>query len=254
MSSPPDRHAAEHALAIAALQAGDLTGPELARALELRASCPDCSALYVDLGTLRSAVRAMPAPPRRRDFRLTEEDAARLRPTGWRRFVGWLAAPRSSVRPLATGLTTLGLAGLLLATVPGLSLFGSATMLSAPESRDAGWRVDGEMATGAPVETDKTVTLAAPSGPAATAAPAGAPEAPAAEPVPTGGVAGSGSEDYRANQGATPGTPTPNAGDQGLLAGQQPFGPSLVALASIVLLITGLSLFAARWALRRSGG
>lgn len=252
MPSRPDRHAAEHALAIAALQAGDLSGAELARAEKLRASCPDCAALYADLGTLRSAVRAMPVAPRRRDFRLTEEDAARLQPTGWRRFVGWLAAPRSSVRPLATGLATLGLAGLLLTTIPGLTLFGSANVATAPASEAATGSSRAEMAPGAATEEPKAGTLAAPTQiPPPSAVPAAnAPEGPAAEPSPGGGVTGPGQVDASTDQGATPdelSRDTPETAGGGTTA------PDYAALASIVLLAAGLGLLAARWAARRSG-
>ena len=73
---------------------------------------------------LRGATAALPAPARTRDYRLTDADAARLRPTQWRRLVGWLGAPRSTVRPIAGALATLGIAGLLLSTTPGL--FGQA--------------------------------------------------------------------------------------------------------------------------------
>jgi hypothetical protein len=253
MSSPSDRHAAEHALAIAALQAGDLAGPELARAEDLRKSCPACAALYADLGTLRSAVRALPPSPRRRDYRLTEADAARLQPTGWRRFVGWLAAPRSSVRPLATSLATLGLAGLLLTSIPGLTLFGSAAATSAPAYLVTMGPADAELATGAPAEPPQPGTVAAPTrAPAASAAPANAPEGPAAEPSPGGQVAGAGQEGSSATRSAAPDESSRNAAGKGQLADQEPSGPSLVALASVVLLIAGLGLFAGRWAARRA--
>lgn len=253
MSSRSDRHAAEHALAIAALQAGDLAGPELARAEELRATCPACTALFTDLETLRLAVRELPVSPRTRDFRLTEADAAHLQPTGWRRFVGWLVAPRSSVRPLATGLATLGLAGLMLTSIPGLTLSGSATVTSAPAYQATMGRADAEMATGAPAEPPQTGTLTAPTqGPAGSAVPAaGAPEGPAAEPSPGGGVTGAGQDDSSANKGATPDQSSRNAAE---VAGGGATGPNLAALASIALLAAGLGLLAARWAARRARG
>src|SRR5439155_11204157 len=79
-----------------------------------------------------AATVEMPVPARTRDFRLTEEDARRLHPGGWRRLVGFLAGPRLAfTQPLAAGLTTIGLAGLLLFSLQG---FGSsaAAPLSAP--------------------------------------------------------------------------------------------------------------------------
>lgn len=252
MSSRHDRHAAEHAPLIAALQAGDLAGADLARADALLASCADCADLFADLGTLRAAVRAMPAPPRRRDFRLTEEDAVRLRPSGWRRLVGWLAAPRSTVRPLAAGLATLGLAGLLVTAIPGLPVSDSPTMLSAPASQEAGEQYRAEMATNGPAATPRAGTLTAPTQPAATAEPGvAAPEVPAAEPSPDGSVAGAGGVNAGGPPSAAVDDAGRNAADASAFRGEQP-GPNLVALASIVLLVAGLGLFAARWAARRS--
>ena len=80
-----------------------------------------CAALHADLVALR------PRPGRcrrRRDpatITLTAADAARLRPGGWRRWVAAFGSPRDAFsRPLAVGLTTLGIAGLLVATVPSV--------------------------------------------------------------------------------------------------------------------------------------
>src|SRR5450756_2152990 len=97
----PAAAAVEHAALIAALDAGDLA-------------------------VLRAATAALSAVPRTRDYRLTDADAARLRPSAWGRLVGWLGAPRSTVRPFAGGLAALGIAGLLLSTTPGF--FGQAAM------------------------------------------------------------------------------------------------------------------------------
>ena len=253
MSNRVDDHAAEHALAIAALQAGDLAGPELARAEGLRTSCAACAALHADLGTLRSAVRTMPVPPRWRDYRLTEADAARLRPTGWRRLLEWLAAPGSSVRPLATGLATLGIAGLLLTGLPGLSLFGSTASapVPVPAYQVTMGPADIELATGAPSEPPKMGpgSLAVPTqAPAATAAPAmGAAESPAAEPSAGEGITGAGQKDSSANRSATPDESSRDAAQR---VGRESADPSFVALASLVRLAAGLGLFGARWAVR----
>jgi Meckel syndrome type 1 protein len=130
----PVTAADEHATLVVALDAGDLAGADRDRALALTAACAGCASLLGDLAAIRAATAALPAPARRRDYRLTEADAARLRPTPWRRFVHWLGAPQSSVRPLAGVLATLGIAGLLLSTTPGL--FGqaatTASMAAAP--------------------------------------------------------------------------------------------------------------------------
>jgi hypothetical protein len=125
----PTAATVEHAALIAALDAGDLAGIEQERAATLVGTCTGCACLLADLSVLRAATAALPVVPRTRDYRLTDADVARLRPSAWGRLVGWLGAPRSTVRPFAGGLAALGIAGLLLSTTPGF--FGqSATTLS----------------------------------------------------------------------------------------------------------------------------
>jgi hypothetical protein len=125
----PAAAAAEHAALIVAFDAGDLAGRERDAAARLATACPGCASLLADLALLRVATAALPARPRTRDYRLTDVDAARLRPSAWRSLLSWLAAPRSTVRPLAGGLAALGIAGLLLTATPGF-LGGSATSLT----------------------------------------------------------------------------------------------------------------------------
>ncbi len=140
----PAAEAQDHAALIVALDAGDLAGAELLAAEALATSCAGCAALLHDLAAIRVAMAALPVPPRRRDYRLTTEDAARLRPSGLRRLLEWLAAPGSAVRPLATGLATLGVVGLLLTSgLSGvLSGFGSAGAAPAPALAPAGAPLD----------------------------------------------------------------------------------------------------------------
>ena len=47
-------------------------------------SCPDCLALHADLVLLAAAMPDAALPARPRDYTLSEADAARLRPVGWR--------------------------------------------------------------------------------------------------------------------------------------------------------------------------
>ncbi len=132
---PPARatsdHARHDALLIAAHAAGDLEGVERSRAEQLVAACHECTALERDLRAIALATTAanLPVPPRPRSFTLEPTDAARIRPSGWRGLIRRFASPDLSfTRPLAAGLTTLGLAGLLVAAMPGglSSLGGSA--------------------------------------------------------------------------------------------------------------------------------
>lgn len=160
----PDNHADHDRLLVAAFAAGDAAGAELERATALVAACPDCAALHHDLRAIATALPDLPAPARPRDFRLTAQQAAALRPAGWRRWLAPLAGPRFSfAAPLGTGLAALGIAGLLLA--------GS---LGAPAGAD--------LATGGAAAQPEAAQSVASAGPA---------EAPAEEPAGRGEAASS---------------------------------------------------------------
>ncbi len=256
----PATEAQEHAALIVALDAGDLAGSDLARAEELTGSCPGCGALAADLGAIRDAMAALPVPARRRDYRLTPEDAARLRPSSWRRFRDWLAAPGSTVRPLATGLATLGVVGLLVtAGLPGfgaggamLSTVGSSVDSAAP----SGAQAEDYGATAAPA-------LAPVPGAGAPAAASRAPSEPnragvtddGASPAPTddgtsttptderdSGVAGAEGVEGSGGPGDEKAATTDAAAGEGLPAG---------VILSLGLLLGGLGLFGARILARR---
>src|SRR5215212_6305148 len=97
---------------VAGLAAGDLTARELDEALALTRACADCARLHDDLVAIRQATASVPPPfpIAGRDFRLTPADAARLRPTSWRRFSEAISGVRAGLaRPAGIGLATLGL-------------------------------------------------------------------------------------------------------------------------------------------------
>ncbi len=123
-------HAAHDALLLAALASGDVLEPaDHTRADDLVRDCPECALLLADMTAIRAATADLPAPPRRRDFRLTDADAARLRPSGWRRILAGFGSPQARLTgPAALGLATLGVAGLLFATIPSAPLPGATTM------------------------------------------------------------------------------------------------------------------------------
>jgi len=130
MPHVPDRHT-DHDLALVAAAvddpAGELTDAQRATLAELLAACAECRRLQVDLRALAAATAALPAPPRRRDYRITAGQAARLRPTGLRGILATLASSRFSfAAPVGTALATLGLVGLLVASIPGPQLVGTA--------------------------------------------------------------------------------------------------------------------------------
>jgi hypothetical protein len=114
-------HATHDELLIARLYGDDVGDRERARALELVAGCDECSALYADLGAIAEATSALPARPRPRDFALTEEDAARLRPRRGAR-VRLLGIARR--RSFGGALVALGFSGLVLTSA--LSMLGTA--------------------------------------------------------------------------------------------------------------------------------
>ena len=135
---PHDEHDRE---ALAAYAAGDLVGSDQARVEALLRSCPACSTLVDDLRAIAAATRDLPAPASTaRDFRVSPADAARLRGGSWRRLLQPVASPAWRIRPFAAALTTLGIAGLLIAIVPfaplGQSAGSAASQRTAAEATD----------------------------------------------------------------------------------------------------------------------
>jgi hypothetical protein len=214
---------------IAAHVAGDLTGPDRAAAATLLSGCAACAALHDDLRAIARATRELPAHSRPRDFRLTPEVAERLRRGGWRRLLHALGGPSFAfVRPMGAALTTLGLAGLLLASLPGVQLGGSA---SAP----AGGATASEMPAAAPATGDA----------------AGAPR-------PQGGV----DQEFLNNAGGSF-DPSEQAPDQARGNDADPAGrdaaiaqrsaDTTLMILSGSFVIVGLALFGLRWSARRLG-
>lgn len=266
MAEPRPDHAGHDRLLIAALAAGDLRDTEQVRAELLVARCAACAELASDLRAIAQATNAaaMPVPDRPRSFTLGPADAARLRPTGWRAFVRRFASPDwSFTRPLAAGLTTLGLAGLLVSAMPGLPGLGgsaaspAASLAAAPaQERD--------------VYSEDHQLTGAPSG--APAASPGAQAPPSAAPVPVASPSGFIPPDDTVSvhgQGASPGAspqpsdpagrlePTPEssltqrAAEEAAADAATRDAPSSLAILGGTSLLIGLGLFGLRWAGRR---
>ena len=120
--TPTLDHTSHDLIAIAALAGRDpdLSDTQAAAARALLAACTECARLHADLLALALALPVATTPARPRDFTLTMADAERLRLRGLRRWLTLVGTSRDTItRPLAIGFTTLGLAGLLVATVPG---------------------------------------------------------------------------------------------------------------------------------------
>ena len=98
-------------LLVAQVVAGDPLDPATADPVRtwLR-TCPRCAALAADLTRVSAAVAREPVPPRRRDFRLSPEDAERLRGNAVTRRLRRLSWPRSrAFAPAAAGVMSIGL-------------------------------------------------------------------------------------------------------------------------------------------------
>ncbi|MGC8633398.1 MAG: hypothetical protein ACP5VP_01820 [Candidatus Limnocylindrales bacterium] len=180
-------HAAHDQLLVVRFVAGEVSEAEAAAARELLSSCPDCRLLAADLAAISRATADLPAPIRTRDFRISPEDAARLRRSrlrGWlSRLTGGLdgASGRAGagrlvpLQRLAEAAVAIGLVMAVVTSPVGVPGFtpGAATLPS------AGQAVSGREG---PASTTRTAPTAAPAAPAA-AAPAAAAPASAAGPA-----------------------------------------------------------------------
>jgi hypothetical protein len=245
-------HADHDQLAVAALAAGDAEGAERERARQLVAECADCAELHADLQALQAATATLPAPVRTRDFRLTGGDAARLRPAGWRSMLAALRTPRLAfMQPLAVGMATLGVVGLLVASLPGPLLTatsdsGASTEAALPAA-PAGTSED-MLKTEASAPADG----AAPTDGSAAARPSDAPAPELAPGSPAAAVPGD-------RVGSSPGADAAGGADADQAAATGTLdqgGPSEVpwlAWLSAVLLVAGVGLLALGRLARRAG-
>jgi hypothetical protein len=233
--TPSTTHAAHDLVLIAALAARepDLSATDHAQGRELIESCAACRDLLADLAALQVALPAASTPSRPRDFSLTPADAARLRAGGWRRVLGFVGSARDGFsKPLAVGFTTLGLAGLLVATLPGAlgGVTGGATVLST---------VGGDVvAEGAPMQaqgSDRRSVSAAPG----------------SSKLDEGGVFSGGNQEEVDASGERESDIAGEPPDAAIRDDQSAM--SLLILVAGVLLIAGLGLFGLRWTARRLG-
>jgi hypothetical protein len=240
----PADHAAHDPTWMAALATRhtDLSKTERARAQAALESCGACADLFADLLAISAAIPSAPIPARPRDFTLTSADAERLRPRGLRRLLKAVGSARDGVTfPLALGLTTMGIAGLLVATVPTVSGLGGATGGAAPE-------ILSTVGNALPAP-------AAASAPAASGAPGvgtdlyGMTAAPTSQTTGGGEVFSGDDGDARVEaqrQDASEMSGGSSIRDDGT-------GRSTLAILAATLLIAGLGLFGLRWSARRLG-
>jgi hypothetical protein len=242
---------------VVSLASGDLAATErdYATAQSLVSSCNACAQLHDDVLAIARATKALPPAARTRDFRITDADAATLRPAGWRRLVAGIANGPLFSRQLGVGLATLGIAGLLLTALPGIPLsMGSAgaapaasQAAAAPEAptyESLESQNDAAQVVPAPAASHEVDTMAGePS--QATGFYSGATDAgsaPAAGGGSTRAVSGPTSKPIDVNPtNADNALGTPASADE-----TSSGGPSTIAIVSSVLLIAGLLLLLAR--------
>lgn len=269
-------HAAHDTMLVASLVDHSLSGTDRAAAEAVVDACDRCAEIHADLAALVTATRRMPTPARPQEYTLSVGQAARLR-SPWRRFLGVIGSPRDAIsKPLAVGLTTLGIVGLLLTSIPSMSL-GSASSAGGPAALPAASSAAGapERVSGGGAEATGASDL---SGEASTtndaastppqAAMAASPAAPANQrPEPGGTPLPDGAGTVRGQAQPSPATvvaPIINgsgkaigsapADQQGTLDGANAAasgGPSL-SLISAVLLVVGLVTFGIRRVARRT--
>jgi hypothetical protein len=135
-------HATHDVELIATFAAGDAAPTDIDRALRLVTACGECAALAADVRSIGGALHAsgrmtVEAP---RDFRITAEQAARLRPTSpAARLRAWLGSWLGNMRqPLGTGLAAIGFVGLVVGTVALGAVTSSPASLSDTGGASAG--------------------------------------------------------------------------------------------------------------------
>ena len=224
---------------------------------------------------------ALPTPARPRDYQLTADDARRLGRGGIRGWLDRIGSPKDRLsRPLAVGLTTLGLVGVLVGTAPSLLPSSGATSAgtaasaaaSAPSQERIGKTADGQASAAPSAAAAPGVAAPAPSAAASAAAaidattqPDVASQAPLAAPSGrlqdqgTGAsrdlnAEGSGGIDQGVTQPELAAPPSgANAFETLTSSPSSDGGPSLVLIVSVAALLGGIALFALRFGARRRG-
>lgn len=262
MTAPRTAHATHDRVLIANLLDRSPSDAERARGEAQMATCHECARLHEDLLALSAATKAMAVPTRPRDFALTDADAERLRVRGWRRLLAAIGSSRDVFsRPLAIGFTTLGIAGLLVTTIPSAvpGLGGSATSLSPAEDAARSAAGTGNGAAGANPEFLAQATGAPEAASAPAIAAAGPTTAPSEAPAPAAAAPPESTPEVLV-EGGEAGSIAGEPQDQGAFdtyqksfAPSEPAGPSPSLILAGLLLLAGLGLFTLRWTARRLG-
>lgn len=196
-------HSRHDWLLVTRFAVGDAYPTEVADAQRLVDGCAECAALATDIRHISTATSQLPPVRRSRDFRISPEQAERLRGSWLERFMRGLSAPRwTVVRPLAGAAFAIGLT---LAVVGALPLGTARTDVaadlgSAPMSFNTQPAVVPAPSTQAPVEVAAQPSPA--SQPERSEPPISAPETGAVAPLPPA------SPNYDATESGPPGQAT----------------------------------------------
>ena len=268
MPHPSEQHAQHDNLLVVSLAAGDLTAADRDRASSQVASCAECALLHDDLLAIARATAVLPAAVRPRDFLLSPEQAARLRPGGWRRFVAAFASPRLAMtRQLGVGLTTLGLAGLMVSALGSVNMGAGSAAAPAPGQQEmlSTDEFGGGAQPAASAAASAAPAAAAASGAAASQVPLFGAEASASAdsgtavlpdlssgPVPTSANDRGTTGVAQVPAATTRGTPAPDANrDLSAAVPADEPGVPLLLVASAILLAAGIALLLVRRVGRR---
>jgi hypothetical protein len=239
-------HAQHDLELVAAWAAGEAAGADRERAERLLDACDLCVGVARDLRAITLALQELPAvdamtalPPAPRDFRLTAEQAERLRPSV--PLVRWAdrlaAAVAAFGKPVGASLATLGLVGVLVGAASLGFLGGGGAFVGAGATA----------ATSAPMAAQDK----------ATAAPAAGGDGGAAGDVPAATTAAGQGTEYGSSatgttRGSAGGPPAasaaaasnvpPNAASGPTRAAQAPEPAAWLLVASIVALVGGIGL------------
>lgn len=123
-------HRRHDRLLVARFATGDAEFGQEREAVELVRRCGECADLAADIKRISQSVAQLPAPRRTRDFRLTAEQADKLRGSAFERFFRTLTGSGWTVlRPVAGVALSIGL---VMSVVGYLPILGGAGLAGAP--------------------------------------------------------------------------------------------------------------------------
>jgi hypothetical protein len=256
---------------IAALAADDVSGQALSDAHDLVEGCAACAELLADLRAIARATAALPEIPRTLDFQLSPETADRLGARGWRGILVRIADSRFGVaRPIAVGLTSLGLVAAIAGAIPGgIGGYGSGGAMAQPNAGFAVAPSDSQSryaagGGGAEAVSSPEPPRPAPTGLSATAAPA---SIVALAASPTASAAASANADQASSppvygQAYGPASPasasagpaardTTKSGNAGAGRLVETSAPSGLLVLGVLLVAFGLGILGTQWAAAR---